>query len=261
MLRDSLLATDVARMPPVTLGEMSSIQLMNRMDTKFVTSVRKLRLVLSDAAAAGYRVCEIGGERLLGYHSVYYDTEDRAMYLAHHNRRLVRQKIRVRTYLVNGLTYLEIKDKNNKGRTRKERISVPEDFSLDVFSEASAAEFAEIRTNWPLSSLTPEVSTDFSRITLVDPAMTERVTMDASLSFRNFRNGGAASLGDAVVVELKQDSTADSAMKRILLNHRVFPFGMSKYCIGTAMTEKDIKRNRFKLKLRQIEKITKQNSL
>ena len=58
-----------------------------------------------------------------------------------------------------------------------------------------------------------------------------------------------------VIIELKQDGRADSQMKRILLNHRVKPTRMSKYCIGTTITNPNVKSNRFKKKIRRIEKV------
>ena len=46
------------------------------------------------------------------------------MYLIHHDRHLVRDKVRVRTYVDSHLTFCEVKHKNNKGRTKKKRIAV-----------------------------------------------------------------------------------------------------------------------------------------
>ena len=43
-------------------------------------------------------------------------------------------------------------------------------------------------------------------------------------------------------------------MRKILLDHRVKPVRMSKYCIGVTLTDPDVKSNRFKLKIRRIEK-------
>jgi len=37
----------------------------------------------------------------------------------------------------------------------------------------------------------------------------------------------------------------------------VKPLKISKYCIGSALTTPDIKRNRFKAKIRKIEKLLK----
>ena len=64
---------------------------------------------------------EIDGQRLTAYDTLYYDTLDLQMYLRHHDRQLRRQKIRVRTYVDSQLTFLEVKNKSNKGRTLQAR--------------------------------------------------------------------------------------------------------------------------------------------
>ena len=47
--------------PPITLEEMSGVKLMNRTDTKFVTTMAQLRRLLA-MAQGDYFVQEIGGE-------------------------------------------------------------------------------------------------------------------------------------------------------------------------------------------------------
>ena len=54
----------------------------------------------------------------------HYDTDDRKFYLDHHNQRVNRNKVRFREYEGSKLTYLEIKHKNNKGKTIKKRTKV-----------------------------------------------------------------------------------------------------------------------------------------
>ena len=95
----------------------------------------------------------------------------------------------------------------------------------------------------------------FHRITLVNPAMTERLTIDTLLSFKNFRTGKQTSLQNAVIIELKQDGRAASQMKNILLERRVKPLRVSKYCIALTLTDPEAKSGRFKVKVRLIEKI------
>ena len=58
-----------------------------------------------------------------------------------------------------------------------------------------------------------------------------------------------------VIVELKQDGMYFSPMKEILQRLRVKPFKVSKYCLGTVLTKADVKRNRYKQKVRLIEKM------
>lgn len=90
---------DLARMQPVTLEEMKSVKLMNRIDAKYLTNESTLRSVLSDAAAAGYRVLVTEGERQSPYDSVYFDTPQLKNFYDHRNKHLVRQKVRTRCYV------------------------------------------------------------------------------------------------------------------------------------------------------------------
>ena len=60
---------------PITLDEMSGIKLMNRTDTKFVTTVDRLMLLLAKARDE-YRVQEVDGRRIASYYTAYFDTPD-----------------------------------------------------------------------------------------------------------------------------------------------------------------------------------------
>jgi len=245
----------LAAMRPISLEEMSEVSLMNRTDTKFLTSADSLSSILEEANEAGYRVCSINGERLMTYLSLYYDSPDLSMFTAHRNRKLVRQKVRVRTYLSSDDTFLEIKRKNNHRRTKKKRMSIPSRYIKDFAKAPGASDFLESRTVWKSGDLSPEVTTDFERLTLVDMGMSERITIDMNLCFENLRSGIKADLGPLVIIELKQDSTRCSAFRGILLRHRVFPYRISKYCVAVSLTDPQARIGRFKEKIRHIEKI------
>ena len=47
-------------------------------------------------------------------------------------------------------------------------------------------------------------------------------------------------------------------MRGILLKYRVKPVRISKYCLAETLTDPGIKSNRFKTKVRAIEKVTRQ---
>ena len=245
----------LARMEPITLEEMDSIKLMNRVDTKFVTNAAVLRDVLDDAAKKGYRVCTIEGQRIAGYLSLYYDTPELAMYMAHQNGRKTRQKVRTRTYLISGESFLEIKRKNNHGRTKKKRIRIPSGDFGHFDTNAEAAAFLAEKSWFTADQLQPRCTTEFDRITLVNQEKTERVTMDMNLHFHNMATGKDGSMADAVVIELKQDGRLPSPMRKILADHHVKPYRISKYTIGTVLTDPNAKDNRFKEKVRYVEKI------
>lgn len=242
-------------MDGIGLPEMKSITLMNRVDTKYITTLDRIRELLA-LCKDDYRVQRIDGDPIGGYETMYYDTDALDMYVRHHDRQLRRQKIRTRTYLSSDLTFIEIKNKNNKGRTAKVREKMPRELFLQCFDSESVRAFVEPRTKYDLSVLAPSLKTSFSRITLVNREKTERLTIDMSLVFENVRTGVTACWPELAIVELKQDGSKPSAIKRHLCDLRVHPRKISKYCIGIAATSPDVKKNRFKIKLRYIEKIT-----
>ena len=238
----------------ITLQEMESVKLLNRIDTKYLTNEETLLRLLGAARAAGYRALVAEGVKISPYNSVYYDTAGMKTFLDHHNRRLTRQKVRTRVYVNSGETFLEIKRKNNHGRTKKKRCPIPLSELMDFSRDEAACAYLAKHSAFTVEELTPVLSTAFRRITLVNPARTERLTVDMDLSFENFRSGRSASLSDAVIIELKQDGHAASQMKGILLDCRVKPLRVSKYCIAVTLTQPGIKSNRFKAKIRAIEK-------
>ena len=248
----------VQGMNPITLDEMSGVKLMNRIDTKYVVTEKQLRDILARICDA-YYAQEVEGNRLSPYSTVYYDTPDLTMYLIHHNRHLVRDKVRVRTYVDSHLTFCEVKHKNNKGRTKKKRIVVEP--VPNIIDNPEAAAFLAEKQPYPVGTLSPHLVTIFDRFTLVNYGKTERLTSDCNLHFENLRSGTTASMAPLAVMELKQDGRARSLLKDVLFELRIHPFKISKYCIGTCMTRPDVKQNRFKKKLRRINRLVETQCL
>ena len=255
----------IAAFEPISLAEMESVKLMNRIDTKYAVPLNVLPAIL-EAAQEDYFAQEIDGKRIATYDTMYYDTESLDMYIRHHDRQLVRQKIRVRQYVDSNLTFLEIKRKNNKGRTSKKRIVVPGfDLTADLQSTLkhkrkedellTIAEFIDRKSRYTWDTISPHLWTKFHRITLVNKAKTERLTIDLDLVWENVVSGETKTYPNLVIIELKRDGNVPSKMTHIMQNLRVKPLKISKYCIGTALTTPNIKRNRFKKKIRLIEKL------
>lgn len=239
---------------PISLDEMSSIRLMNRIDTKYLASEDQLKQLLL-MAQGEYMVQSINGVRQSEYSTQYLDDRFNTMYLNHHNGRLTRQKVRIRTYVDTGDYFFEIKLKNNHGRTKKKRIHLT---GADTYVQDGAAQFLEEHAmlSIPLSDLNPKVANHFKRITLVNNAKTERLTIDRELSFHNNETGLDKSMDRLVVIEVKRDGNTYSPIQDLLREVRIFPCGFSKYCIGMALTTPGIKRNLFNDRIRKIEKIT-----
>ena len=235
---------------PISLEEMSSVKLMNRTDTKFVTNREKL-LQLLEMARQDYYVQEIDGTRNLEYDTTYFDTDDFNMYAVHQHGHTNRQKIRFRTYCISGLQFMEIKTKNNHGRTKKKRIEVS-DMNLH---DGEKRAFIGQHLHYDVDTLQPALNNHFSRITLVNKAKTERLTIDSSLRFSNLQSNGQMDMADLVIIELKRDGLIYSPVLNMLKQLRILPHGFSKYCMGSALTNPRLSVNRFKEKLHYVEKI------
>lgn len=254
----------LSKFEPISLDEMSGIKLMNRTDTKFVTN-RHLLLKLLELANKEYFVQEIGDSRLAEYYTVYFDTNDCAMFTAHQNGFANRQKIRIRSYVDSNLNFLEVKTKNNHKRTSKKRVTMQgfdprhpdHDITFDSHDDTFKGydEFIRKHLRYNPETLKEQLENHFQRITLVNKKKTERLTIDTSLSFHNIVTGKDRTLDDIVIIELKRDGLQPSPILKLLNQLRIKPMGFSKYCIGSAFTNGNLKQNRFKERLRTIEKI------
>lgn len=230
---------------------MSGIRLMNRIDTKFVTT--RTRLVqLLELARNDYWAQEIAGSRLSRYDTTYFDTHDFDMYRVHQTGHTGRQKLRFRTYVSSNLQFMEVKTKNNHGRTKKKRIKV-EDMDL---ADAEKRAFLAEHLRYDIDTMRPAIRNNFDRITLVNRAKTERLTIDTNLKFFNLVSGQNLETDPLVIIELKRDGLCYSPVLEMLRQLRIFPHGFSKYCMGSAMTNPELPVNRFKEKLIEIKKIS-----
>ncbi len=242
--------TIISTFNSISLDEMKSVRLMNRVDTKFVTTMPRL-LQLLELARSEYYMQEIDGVRNSAYTTLYYDTPGLDMYIMHHNGCLGRQKVRVREYVGSNLMFLEVKNKNNHRRTRKKRISINE-FNIEGQHKH---DFLADLCWWPVECLQPALRNWFNRITLVNKGKTERVTIDTGLRFHNYISGLDKQLDQVVIIELKRDGNQPSPLLSMLRELHIHPHGFSKYCMGTALSNPAVKQNRLKPKLHYVERM------
>ena len=241
----------LAGMDSVGLDEIGSHALMNRVDTKYVFGVDRLATLL-EGVSDDYRVLQVRGEAIAPYTTLYFDTIDRRCYLRHHNGQRTRQKVRIRQYRSTGEAFLEVKEKDNKGRTLKSRLPVP------GFSEVLSREQQDFvdQITGRGNQWTPTLLTEFRRIALVHKNCAERVTIDLDLTFArdiHARNGSVLRVPGLVIAEVKQESdNRRSSLRAKLKQMGNRPTRMSKYCIGSALLDPGLKRNRFKSQLRTI---------
>lgn len=247
----------IASFDPISLAEMNGVKLMNRIDTKYIINKNQL-IELLKKAPDNYRIVEIEDKRIIPYSTIYFDTEDKEMYIMHHNGKLNRRKVRMRSYINSGISFLEVKVKNNKGRTKKKRIVIPNEQFSSMHLNENEHEFLT-KMEFDASKLSPQIQNSFKRITLVDKNLTERITIDMQLKFENIKGNREKEVSDLVIVELKQEGSINSPFRQYLTDIRAKSSSISKYCIGMTLINPDLKGNRFKKKIRKINKITNNN--
>lgn len=236
----------------ISLKEMGKVRLMNRVDTKYITTVDKIEDLLR-AASREFYIQEIGGRSNMPYYTRYYDTPAKDMYYQHQRGKKCRQKIRVRLYEdTEAQPFIEIKSKSNKGRTSKKRVKMAAGEALPAYQQ-----FIDENSRYSTSALLPAIENHFFRITLVNRDKTERITIDTNLEFHNLTTDRRVSLPAIGIIEWKRDGqNVKSSLGRLLRELRIHPNGFSKYCIGMAVTDPALKQNRLKEKIRKISKLS-----
>ena len=237
----------------ISLEDLDRVQLLNRKDTKFVFSQSKL-LQLLDRLKPFYRILEIEGKRIFVYDNTYFDTDEFFFYTQHHNECRKRFKVRYRKYCETNEQYFEIKVKDNKNRTIKNRFRSSN--RNGDFVEEEKRLISE-KTGLLPQHLIPKLDIQFSRITLADNSFNERLTIDTNLSVKN---GISSKIFDQLAVsEIKQKKyDPKSDFIQILRDLKIPEMRFSKYCMGMLHVYKEIKYNRFKPKLLRINKILTQ---
>ncbi len=238
----------------IKLEEMDQVKLMNRTDRKYWFHSGDLQELLH-LIKHDYYILNIDGENKLPYSTTYYDTDTNQMYASHHNGKLNRFKIRRRSYVSSGISFLEIKFKSNKGRTIKKRIKTNNSNSLFTKKED---QFLSVNTPFNCEQLEPALINEFSRLTLVNKNFKERCTIDTNLQFKT--TDKSVCLENLVIVEIKSEGgSAISPLALALRDQRIKASGFSKYCVGRTIIDPDLKQNAFKQKIRSIEKVIQTN--
>lgn len=235
---------------PISLDLMEEVALLDREDTKYILSRRDLPRIL-ESLCEQYYVLEIEGNRASHYKTLYFDDDRLEFYHLHQRGKRNRVKIRMRQYVDSALTFLEVKHKNNKGRTVKLREEV------SGFSNTLNQENLDfIHESYPLDDeLRPQILNDFHRITLVHKTDQERLTLDLDLSFVS-NDGSEQRLDELVIAELKQTRfDRETAFAQLAKHLHIRPYRVSKYCLGVALLIDSAKKNQMKQKLRRIAKV------
>jgi len=237
------------RFESVTLKQLDSVKLQNRIDSKYILSKKELLEVLEGIRNDQF-VLEIDQTRIFTYNNIYFDTEDFQFYKDHHNGCVNRVKVRSREYVESKLSFYEIKRKLFGTRTDKQRKIIPALYHEVPENDYNLIQYKRLQ-NKPIFK---KLSNQFNRITLTNKTMTERITIDLNI---NFDNGiKHLELPDLVVIEVKQGKTdVFSTTIQVLKRLRIHESNFSKYAIGVSLLEDQLKHNNFKPILLKLNKI------
>jgi len=232
----------------ISLEQLKEEKLLNRVDTKFLFDACFLSELLP-FLSSDYFALNVAGTFLQPYRSLYFDTPSFDLYCAHHNGRKPRFKVRMRKYLKNAATFLEIKQKDNRDRTLKSRLSI-----ADIHSALTAEQydFLQQKTSQDLSPLKPVVWNQYHRITLINKNRPEKLTID--LNFNAFNPKGFIAWNRLIIAELKQENhSTNSPFFQIMRSHCIRPVDFSKYCLSMSLLLPQLKSNKFKSSLAHIQ--------
>ena len=235
---------------PISLEEMKEARLLKRVDTKYLFHESLLPDMLHDLAE-DYYALEVDEVRLQRYKTRYYDTPDFELYRQHHNGQRDRFKLRVRSYLNSDSEFLEVKRKDNLGRTQKSRL-LSDDLPSGRSSEVRL--FLESAFPFNYEAYVPKIANSFSRLALISKHDHERLSIDLDLRFLSPSTQFA--LPGVVIAEVKQPRfSVHSAFIQQMSKASRRPTNFSKYCVGIALAYPHIKRNEFKPLLLDIQKL------
>lgn len=256
MIHTNEIANLLAGYHPVTLEEVRRAVLMRRRDNKYLFPIALLPALLSGTGGE-YLVLDIDGNRSHGYRTRYYDTQNLEMYHMHHRGAANRHKIRFREYATSRIHYLEVKRKNTKGITIKNRVKTD---GMDPSHISTQEKFLSAYSPYLPDQVAYVLENRFSRITLIRRDRSERITIDYDLQFSRQEPGQELGLPGVSIAEIKYENhLGSSPFLATLRKNHVMPMRFSKYAIGMALMNRDLKQNRFKERIRRLYKINEQS--
>jgi hypothetical protein len=243
-LSRSQILENLGRLAPTKLAELdSAAALLTRRDRKYIVPLSVATQFL-DRLGESSRVLEIDGRRLFRYESIYFDTPEGSSYLAAAWRRPRRFKVRIRSYLDQGRCLLEIKTRDRRGRTVKERREHP----IEIASRLDAADLTFLGACPTLAdggrTLEPVLTTQYGRSTLLigEPAVRATIDLDIEALAPDGRSVGL----DAMTIVETKTAGPPSEADRVLwsMGHR--PIKVSKFCTSLAALRPDLPSNRWR---------------
>lgn len=251
--------TLLGRFGTVGLERIAGLATDDRIDTKYLLR-EDVALEVVEALIGPYRVLDIDGRRFTTYRTQYFDTASYALFRRHHAGVTNRYKVRSRTYMNTGLSFVEVKRRSRRGVTSKVRQPT-ERFETALLPASQA--FIDKHCSVGADHLAPAQLNSFDRICLVNVEGPERLTLDLGIRFET--DSGPVQLPGIAVAELKQQRNGHNLRHAHFLRQmramNTRPASFSKYCMGLLLTQSEIKHNLFKPQLKRLERLMEEQNV
>lgn len=199
---------------------------MKRVDVKYILSYDEF-CDLIKCIKDDFAVVKEDNNILFKYHTIYFDTSDLDILKDHQNKKLHRQKIRIREYS-SGEKFIEIKDKNNHV-TNKIRVPV-ESYELD-----GETQWISKNLIYDTKNLKKTLDVSFYRMTFVSNDKQIRMTADFKLKVFNYETYKEWNT-DSIIIEIKKPDESLTEIEKTLENIGLQSQGFSKYNVGMTFT-------------------------
>jgi hypothetical protein len=253
MTMDHHVTTSLPDFAPLSLAALNAkAAMLERQDNKYILAADRLWPAL-DLFRQHFDMLDIDGRRAFTYATQYFDDAEQRAYYDHHQGRRKRGKVRVRSYVDAGFSYLEVKLKDIRDVTVKRRLRV--DHGMAALDGAAMA-FVDtcFRDQYgtgfgrPLGAV---IGMEYARMTLVAKEGGERMTIDTRLRFQSGSMVCDVS-PDMFIVETKS-ARGNGIADKILRGLHLHPTRRcSKYCIAMAALGQVTQHNRFLPALRRL---------
>jgi hypothetical protein len=228
--------------------------MMTRIDNKYIIKSNDL-LSLKTQLAENFDILEIKNERGFNYSTRYFDDAQRSAYYEHHQGRRKGFKVRIRRYLEARLCYVELKMKEKRGTTIKQRL----DYDYNGYETLSSAALQFVKNGYQTHygksfgyKVQAVLDIEYQRLTLVSKDGAERMTIDTDLVFNNGQRRLEAEDG-LFIVETKSENGRGYADKCLRSNHIYPAKRCSKYCVGMAALSEVTRFNHFLPTMRKLQ--------
>lgn len=251
-----------AHWPSISLEDLNTkAALQTRVDRKYIVDGLYAAAVLAGLPTEA-AVLDIKGTRDFAYDSVYFDTDNLDSYRLAATGRRNRYKIRTRSYLDTGDTFLEVKTEGARALTVKERIPYPttDRARLNTIGRRYVDEALAGLIAAPASTFQPVLSTGYRRSTVLLPAsnhnpVDSRMTIDTHLTWTpmssralgpnpTYRVGTSYTANGLVIIETKSGSSPSIA-DRHLWQAGIRPSKISKFATGLAALNPNLPANKW----------------